>query len=456
MAAAMNAGVLPSPGPLYLTKSRTFTSDSKVGLDQGGDGGETAAMRRPTIRSRDVHSALLERLAATDSSAPPVLLDRRLVCAAIDGHAPQSRHSTGAATTLSSIGAMLIKLVSAVDTFTKSSDHGKKETAAKLTNQCWELRKVLHGRAAMGVGPLLLMQPAATDQVPPPHTSDDGSSTQGQRQMKALLGAAYWSNVWDIKGGGLVGARESPRQLDLHRGLSAAIVLIDRILRRDSDIGGRCGWLPTGERLRDGAATLTATTDDPVELMWGHVFADKSWLETARRRPHPKRTLHQPDNDAVEFLGDSVLDLLSIHLATQSGVTRSSSLSAVDMSRCNDAVSNEALALHMWRRLTKHGLAVEQVLRMAEPPECVFQYPPHGGLPKGLSRERVKQLADLYEVFVGATFLDAGMSLQRVWEVVGADFVSDEASRLPHAQAHRRVADPHGMLPRFMRQTAVM
>lgn len=128
--------------------------------------------------------------------------------------------------------------------------------------------------------------------------------------------------------------------------------------------------------------------DDRLQDRLGHVFADPALLAQALTH----RSFGQPNNERLEFLGDSVLNCaMSIALFERFASLREGELSRVRASLvCQDALARVAL-----------GLELGSCLRLGE-----------GELRSGGAR-RPSILADTLEAIIAAVCLDAGFETAR-------------------------------------------
>ncbi|MDR0703059.1 MAG: ribonuclease III [Azoarcus sp.] len=134
---------------------------------------------------------------------------------------------------------------------------------------------------------------------------------------------------------------------------------------------------------------------DRLQGRIGHVFANPALLEQALTH----RSAGQPNNERLEFLGDSVLNCaMSIALFARFADLREGDLSRARASLvCQDALARVALNIHL-----------DACLRLGE-----------GELRSGGAR-RPSILADALEAIIAAVCLDAGFETARA--VVGRLF----------------------------------
>ncbi|MDR1661266.1 MAG: ribonuclease III [Azoarcus sp.] len=140
---------------------------------------------------------------------------------------------------------------------------------------------------------------------------------------------------------------------------------------------------------------------DRLQSRLGHVFANPALLEQALAH----RSIGQPNNERLEFLGDSVLNcMISIALFERFGDLREGDLSRVRSSLvCQDALARVAFDIDLG-----------PCLRLGE-----------GELRSGGAR-RPSILADALEAVIAAVYLDAGFEaaralLARLFEPLLAD-----------------------------------
>jgi len=346
------------------------------------------------------------------ASDTPVHLDFRLYLCALNvyPHGFPDRLSQKKMRPIFTVGSKVFKLLGHLFTFMRCGGSPSNGELGESVEEFHErVTASLEGRKA--------------DHTLPPSCS--------KKEAIRLLGAIYWSNLCSESG------RDGYLHLD--KAMRASLTLLDHVILAPSGRSARKSLPRLLPLLTNGSVALSdwehpgdgQMPNEEVERMWGYEFTDKRILERARiatttmseiAQGNLTNTTEIMDNEAMEFLGDGVLSLLSVHLTRDNTSDTRHSLAHLNFTETEQQVTNAVLADKMQRRLERANRTLAEVVRVDR---------------DDLTAK--KRWSDLYEAFIGAIFLDSDMSLERVLDVIAVDF--------PLAHHRKKAAPPVPLSP---------